>query len=183
MHRAERQRALGLNPSVWPRKTRYEEFIKNSNDAISAAQKEITAKSDSKSETESTKVPAARPLVGSPKQPCWSIRIGVQEEEAHKTAPLTNSQTILNTTSKRCDAMRCPQRRPQWGLRKFRHPRGRPATDPVQVQAEGDRQTALGDGEALAQYKAELHGSCDFLLKPAGTPATGRGGAGTGWRQ
>jgi hypothetical protein len=66
----------------------YEEFIKNSNDAISAAQKEITSKSDSKSETESTK-----------------------------------------------------------------------------VQAEGDRQTALGDGEALAQYKAELHGSCDFLLK------------------
>ena len=53
----------------------------------------------------------------------------------------------------------------------------------LQVQAEGDRQTALGDGEALAQYKAELHGSCDFLLKPAGTPATGRGGAGTGWRQ
>ena len=41
----------------------------------------------------------------------------------------------------------------------------------LQVQAEGDRQTALGDGEALAQYKAELHGSCDFLLKPAGTPA------------
>jgi len=66
----------------------YEEFIKNSNDAISAAQKEITAKSDSKSETEATK-----------------------------------------------------------------------------VQAEGDRQTALGDAEALAQYKAELHGSCDFLLK------------------
>merc|ERR1719159_91705 len=66
----------------------YEEFIKNSNDAISAATKEITAKSDAKSETEATK-----------------------------------------------------------------------------VQAEGDRQTALGDAEALAQYKAELHGSCDFLLK------------------
>jgi len=36
----------------------YEEFIKNSNDAIGAATKEITAKSDNKSETEAAKVQA-----------------------------------------------------------------------------------------------------------------------------
>jgi hypothetical protein len=66
----------------------YEEFIKNSNDAIGAATKEITAKSDNKSETDAAK-----------------------------------------------------------------------------VQAEADRQAALGDAERLAQYNAELHQSCDFLTK------------------
>merc|ERR1719169_423360 len=66
----------------------YEEFIKNSNDAIGAATKEITAKSDNKSETEAAK-----------------------------------------------------------------------------VQAEADRQAALADAERLAQYNAELHQSCDFLMK------------------
>merc|ERR1719446_840178 len=66
----------------------YEEFIKNSNGAIGAATKEITAKSDNKSETEAAK-----------------------------------------------------------------------------VQAEADRQAALADAERLAQYNAELHSSCDFLMK------------------
>merc|ERR1719506_3582528 len=64
----------------------YEEFIKNSNDAIGAATKEITAKSDNKSDT-------------------------------------------------------------------------------AKVQAEADRQAALADAERLAQYNAELHQSCDFLMK------------------
>ena len=32
-------------------------------------------------------------------------------------------------------------------------------------------ETALGDAEALATYKAELHSSCDFLLKPGAAPA------------
>ena len=76
--------------------------------------------------------------------------------------------------------MRCPQRRRSGGYANINttcarshadSPPGSSGRTP-QVQAEGDRQTALGDAEALAQYKAELHGSCDFLLKPAGTPAT-----------
>merc|ERR1719453_130959 len=66
----------------------YEEFIKNSNAAIATAKKQITEKTDSRSDTEATK-----------------------------------------------------------------------------VGAEGDLAAALTDAEKLATYKAELHKSCDFLMK------------------
>jgi hypothetical protein len=66
----------------------YEEFIKNSNAAIATAKKQITEKTDSRSDTESTK-----------------------------------------------------------------------------VGAEGDLAASLEDAEKLATYKAELHKSCDFLMK------------------
>merc|ERR1719146_433766 len=66
----------------------YEEFIKNSNAAIATAKKQITEKTDSKADTEATK-----------------------------------------------------------------------------VGAEGDLAAALDDAEKLATYKAELHKSCDFLMK------------------
>jgi len=66
----------------------YEEFIKNSNAAIATAKKQITEKTDSRSDTEATK-----------------------------------------------------------------------------VGAEGDMAAALDDAEKLATYKAELHKSCDFLMK------------------
>merc|ERR1719453_2864306 len=66
----------------------YEEFIKNSNAAIATAKKQITEKTDSRADTEATK-----------------------------------------------------------------------------VSAEGDLAAALDDAEKLATYKAELHKSCDFLMK------------------
>merc|ERR1719183_561140 len=66
----------------------YEEFIKNSNAAIATAKKQITEKTDSRSDTESTK-----------------------------------------------------------------------------VGADGDLAASLEDAEKLATYKADLHKSCDFLMK------------------
>merc|ERR1719271_1860462 len=66
----------------------YEEFIKNSNAAIATAKKQITEKTDSRSDTEATK-----------------------------------------------------------------------------VGAEGDLAASLEDAEKLATYKADLHKSCDFLMK------------------
>ena len=66
----------------------YEEFIKNSNAAIATAKKQITEKTDARSDTEATK-----------------------------------------------------------------------------VGAEGDLAASLEDAEKLATYKAELHKSCDFLMK------------------
>merc|ERR1719146_415877 len=41
-------------------------------------------------------------------------------------------------------------------------------TEDTKIGAEGDLNAALDDAEALAKYKSELHGSCDFLMKNFG---------------